>query len=141
MDNLCCAAGSVGVGHGQFLYPRGVHSHSPRHRGSGCRHPHHSGTQAGLVRRYTVRYIKQAALWGILIISGQGLRAADVPASFAVTSDSRPTNNTYRQDFETPKEKMGEITGTIKSLDRVSGKISVQDAKGITMEVSVETNT
>jgi len=80
-------------------------------------------------------------LLGILFISGPCLQAAELPGAFEVGSYRGPTGNTYRQDFENPKEKLEEITGTIKSIDRISGKIWVQDAKGMPVEFSVETNT
>jgi hypothetical protein len=69
------------------------------------------------------------------------LWAAELPGAFEVGSYRGPTGNTYTQGAENPKDKQGEITGAIKSIDRISGKIWLQDAKGMPVEFAIETNT
>jgi hypothetical protein len=80
-------------------------------------------------------------LCGILFVPAQGMRAAELTGPVEIGSYRGPTGNTYRQDFENPKEKVGEITGTVKSIDRISGDIWVEDAKGIPVEFALEANT
>ena len=89
-----------------------------------------------------MRYLNlTGVLWGIVFISGPLLRAAEAPGAFTVGSYSGPTGNSYVQGADNPKDKQGVITGTIKTIDRISGKIWLQDAKGMPVEFSIETNT
>ena len=89
-----------------------------------------------------MRYLRSMAVfWGVLFIFGQGLRAAELTGAFEVGSNNKPTSNTFREGTENPQEKLGEITGTIKAIERVSGKISVLDAKGTAVEFAIESNT
>ena len=89
-----------------------------------------------------MRYLNCTGVFvGILFIAGPWLRAAELPGTFEVGSTRGPTGNTYIQGAGNPKDKQGEITGTIKSIDLISGIIGVQDVKGMPMEFSVETNT
>jgi len=89
-----------------------------------------------------MRYLSVArVLGGILFLSAQGVRAEELAGIPEVGSYRGPMTNTYRQDFQNPKEKLGEITGTIHSVDRISGTIWVQGAKGSPMEFALETNT
>lgn len=79
-------------------------------------------------------------LLGILFVGGRLLRADELPSPVVIGSYHGPTGNTYRQNADSPKDKLGEMTGTIKVIDQISGKMRVQDAKGTLVEFSVEEN-
>jgi hypothetical protein len=78
---------------------------------------------------------------GIMCAAGLFLRADEAPVPAEIGNYHGPTGNTYRQDANNPKAQLAEITGTIKSIDQISGKIKVQDDKGPMVGFSIEENT